>query len=247
MAKHSCRSFTFGFSLLLLACGSDNGDTPAPSYDAGGVITTPQVTIDSGAAPGLVDAGAPPVTPVRDAGSTTVIDSGATSTLDSGGSTTSDSGSVTSDAGDSDAAVAGGTSLTGMYGSLGAVKPIVSSIWISTGLETLLYLSSTPLSCDVVAMEGGKWLLKLPSGSQVLEIVVRGMAKVGTVRIPGGEANYAQGGVSSATEKTASSGSLMFTKVEAKGVIEGSVMATYSAGSVMGNFHAEFCQGGQEW
>jgi hypothetical protein len=137
--------------------------------------------------------------------------------------------------------------LTGTYGSLGAVKPVVSSLWISTGLETILYLSSAPLTCELVMMEGGKWLLQQPAGSQVLEIVVRGTAKVGTVKVPPGEANYAQGGMSSATEKTASSGTLMFTKAEAKGVIEGSVMATYSSGNVSGTFHAEFCQGGQEW
>jgi hypothetical protein len=99
---------------------------------------------------------------------------------------------------------------------------------------------------------GGRWLLMLPGDAQVLEVVVRGTAKVGTLQIAPAEANYAQGGKSSSTETVASSGSLTFTKVEAKGVIEGMVSASYSSifggsGDVMGTFHADFCQGGQEW
>lgn len=241
-------------TLTVLALGCSADDTPGQqsSFDAG---STPPTT-GGGMTPATSagsDAGGTNVGSANDAGSVTVRDSGAV--VDSSSVTLSDAGSDSgigsneagaADAGNGDSG-ASDTSLTGSYGALGPVKPVVSSYWISTGLETILYLSSTPLECATIMTEGGRWLLMLPSDSQVLEIVMRGTAKVGTLKIPPAEANYAQGSKSSATEKVASSGTLMITKAEAKGVIEGSVMATYSAGSVMGEFRAEFCQGGQEW
>jgi hypothetical protein len=59
--------------------------------------------------------------------------------------------------------------------------------------------------------------------------------------------NYAPGGMSSAYEKNAASGSVTFTTSNPSGVFEGSVTATYAnpTGNVSGTFHAEFCPGGQ--
>jgi hypothetical protein len=253
MVSHIRSGFCAGLALFALACAGDDsgGQDSGLGYDAGvtPVSTTP---VDSGASSNPVDAGGTSVKPAVDSGVSTTTDS-AVASVDSGSTTPIDAGGTNADASSADAGSAeagstGATSLTGTYGSLGPVKPVVSSLWINTGLETILYLSSAPLTCAEVMTPGGRWLLMVPSDAQVLEIVMRGKAKVGTLAIPGAEANYAQGSKSSATEKGASSGSLMITKAEATGVIEGSVMATYSGGgSVMGTFHAEYCSGGQEW
>jgi hypothetical protein len=252
-------SLLVGLTVLTLACASDDntGQTGpgATPYEAG---VAPVVAIMDSSAPVITttpDAGTTPPA-AKDSGTVVVTTTdSAVTPIDSGSVVSSDGGSTNSgDAASADASTAGGggNSLTGTYGSLGAVKPIVSAYWISTGLETIVYLSSAPLTCAQVMTEGGRWLLMLPSGAQVLELVVRGAAKVGTVKISPAEANYAEGGKSSSTETTASSGSLTFTKAEAKGVIEGMVMASYSSlfggsGDVMGTFHAEYCDAGQEW
>ena len=78
---------------------------------------------------------------------------------------------------------------------------------------------------------------------------VRGTASVGTTNVGflQGEINYAEGSKSSSFEVNADSGSITFTKADAMGVHEGSITATYPMGSLMGTFHAEWCQGGQEY
>lgn len=144
---------------------------------------------------------------------------------------------------------AGGNDLTGMLGALGAVQPIKAGWATTNGLETLIYLSSAQLTCAQMMTKGVKWLSTLPAGTQVIEIVVRGTAMVGTTPVGTlqGEVNYAEGSKSSSTETTAMSGSIMFTKAEAKKVFEGEVMATYAKGSLMGKFHADWCEGGTEY
>jgi hypothetical protein len=136
-----------------------------------------------------------------------------------------------------------------MLGALGAVKPIVSAWVVSNSGETLIYLSSAPLTCMMMQTMGVGWLPKLPAGSQVVEIVVKGApsAKTYPVGFLQGEVNYAPGGMSSSYETSASSGSITFTMAMANGPVEGSVMATYAMGSVMGTFHAEFCSMGSQY
>ncbi|MEY4510922.1 MAG: hypothetical protein RLZZ450_3044 [Pseudomonadota bacterium] len=134
------------------------------------------------------------------------------------------------------------TALTGTLGTLGAVMPTVSSWAISNSGETLIYLTSAPLTCEQLKVS--RWLGAFTTGAQVVEIVVRGNAPVGMARNP--EVNFAAGGKSSAYETTAATASVTFTKSEPMGVIEGTVSATYRpSGDVMGTFHAEFCAGGQ--
>jgi hypothetical protein len=142
-----------------------------------------------------------------------------------------------------------GNDLTGTLGALGPVKPVMAGWATTNGLETLIYLSSAPLTCAMMMTKGVKWLASLPAGSQVIEIVVRGDAMVGTTQVGvlQGEVNYAEGSKSSSTETTAQGGSIMFTKAEAKKVYEGMVMATYAKGNVMGKFHADWCEGGTEY
>jgi hypothetical protein len=143
----------------------------------------------------------------------------------------------------------GSASITGTIGALGAVKPIVNAWVISNSGETLIYMSTAPLTCMMMQTMGVGWLSKLPAGSQVVEIVVKGTpsAKTYPVGPLQGEVNYAPGGMSSAYEKNATGGSITFTSAMANGPVEGSVMATYAMGSIMGTFHAEFCSMGSQY
>jgi hypothetical protein len=143
----------------------------------------------------------------------------------------------------------GGTNtITGTLGALGAAKPIMNAWATTNGPETLIYLSSAPLTCPDMMTMGVKWLSKLPAGTQVIELVVMGAASMKTYNIGPlmGEVNYAEGSKSSATEVTGKAGSLTFTKAMAKGVHEGSFMVT-SPFTAMATFHAEWCQGGTEY
>ena len=150
------------------------------------------------------------------------------------GTTVADSGTVAT----------GGTAFTGTLGALGKAQPTVSSLVISNSGETLIYMSSGPMSCDQI--KTSRWLGSMTPGSQVIEIVVQGAPKIGVTNVPPGEVNYAPGGKSSSYEVNAAGGSITFTKYAASGVVEGSVNANYDDGSTLaGTFHAEFCAGGQ--
>jgi hypothetical protein len=137
--------------------------------------------------------------------------------------------------------------ITGTLGALGAVQPIVSSLVISNSGETLLYLSTAPLSCE--SLQASRWLGAQPAGSQVLEVVMRGAPTAGqTVQVPPGEVNYAAGGRSSSYEVGATSGSITFTEATAGGVVAGTLRAAYRSGSaIAGSFRAEFCANGQQY
>jgi hypothetical protein len=176
---------------------------------------------------------------------------GATAGSFSSGGTggTGGAGGAAGAAGAVGSAAGGGNSLTGTLGALGPVQPVLSGWATTNGLETLIYLSTAPLTCAQMMMMGTKWLSSLPPGSQVIEIVIRGTATVGTVPVGflQGEVNYAEGSKSSSYEVTATGGSINITKAVAKSVFEGTIMATYAMGSVMGTFHADWCQGGSEY
>ena len=176
-----------------------------------------------------------------------------------GGATMSAGGSSGSGNGGTAAAGAAGTTggggasngsmITGTIGTLGAVKPIVSAWVISNSGETLIYLSTAPLTCMMMQTMGAGWLPTLPAGSQVIEIVVKGapMVKTYPVGLLQGEVNYAPGGKSSAYETNATGGSITFTSAMANGPVAGSVMATYAMGSIMGTFQANFCAMGSQY
>jgi hypothetical protein len=142
--------------------------------------------------------------------------------------------------------------ITGTLGALGTVQPIMSGWATTNGLETLIYLSTAPLTCAMMMTRGTKWLSSLPAKSQVIEIVVGTPSAVKSYTIGtsaalgGGEVNYAEGSKSSSTEVTGSAGTIMLTKADAMGVQEGSIEVTapYMA---KGTFHAEWCQGGTEY
>ena len=144
--------------------------------------------------------------------------------------------------GDSGGSGAGSTTLTGTLGALGAVKPIVSTLWISNSGETLVYMSSATITCDQLMVS--RWLGAATAGSQVVEIVIKGAPKLADYPVPPGEVNFAAGGKSSAYETNATTGKIHFTSADAQ-VLEGSVMATYGADNISGTFHATFCANGQ--
>ncbi len=159
--------------------------------------------------------------------------------------TTSDSGTKkSSHVSEAGALPTSETHLTGTLGKLGAAKDIVSSLAISNSGETLIYLSSAELTCELLAKS--RWLGSAPAGAQVVELIVKGAPKLSTYDVPPAEVNYAEGGKSSAYEVAASSGSITFTTAETNGVVEGTVTATYDNGDTIdGTFHATFCDGGQ--
>jgi len=125
--------------------------------------------------------------------------------------------------------------------------------WATTnGLETLVYLSTGPLTCAMMMTQGVKWLSKLPAKSQVIEIVTGtpSSAKVyniGTAAaLGGGEVNYAEGSKSSSTEVTGKAGKVTITKGGAMAAQEGMIEVT-APFMASGTFRAEWCQGGTEY
>ena len=170
------------------------------------------------------------------------------------GSSSSGGGSASAGASGSDGGAAGApasdgtTALTGTLGDLGAVAPTITSLVISNSGETLIYLSSAPITCEM--LKTSRWLGSVDATAQVVEIVFKSAAKVGALTVgppDDAEVNYAKGGRSSAYEKTASSGTVTLTTYTPQGPVEGTVEAKYASptGSVSGKFHAEFCDGGQ--
>lgn len=138
------------------------------------------------------------------------------------------------------------TTITGTLGKLGAAKPIVSSLFIQNSGETLVYMSSATITCELLT--NSRWLGSVEAGSQVVEIVIPGAPKVAKVAVPPGEVNYAAGGKSSSYEVNADSGTISFTKVTDKSVVEGTFTASYAdKNTLKGTFHAEFCDGGQDY
>lgn len=184
-------------------------------------------------------------TTAKSGGSAATVDavSGTDAQMDGG----TDAATVGADTATADAAPdtasAGDTQLNGTLGKLGAVQATVSSLFISNSGETLIYLSSAPLTCATLKVS--HWLTSGKAGSQVVEIVIKGDPVVATVDVPDGEINYAAGGKSSAYEVNADSGSIVFTKAVTKKSVEGTLSAQYGSDTISGTFSATFCDGGQ--
>lgn len=221
------------------SAGRSSGSAP--------VVTTPATTTPMSAGA----AGSGNAHPANAAGSGGMA---IASTAGSGaaGAHASAGASGSSAAAGSGAAPMSGSHVTGTLGALGDAQPVMAGWATTNGLETLVYLSSAPLTCAMMMTQGVKWLSKLPAKSQVIEIVVGNPSNtkkytIGTsAALGGGEVNYAEGSKSSSTEVTGRTGSITFTKAMAKGVQEGTfeVTAPYMAS---GTFHAEWCEGGTEY
>jgi hypothetical protein len=142
-----------------------------------------------------------------------------------------------------DATLGPGTSITGTIGSLGVAQPTLSSLMISNSGETLIYLSSGALTCDQLTVS--RWLGGTAAGTQVVELVFHGTAKVGLLAVPPAEVNAAAGGKSSANEISADSGAISLEQADPTGMVAGSFNAKYGSNKVSGTFHATFCPNGQ--
>lgn len=136
-----------------------------------------------------------------------------------------------------------GTAIHGTLGTLGAAQPTASSLMISNSGETLIYLSSDPLTCDQLTVS--RWLGATTAGTQVVELVFSGTPSVTTLPVPDAEVNYAPGGMSSSHELSADSGSITFTAATANTSAAGDFHAKYGSNLVTGTFHATFCANGQ--
>jgi hypothetical protein len=141
----------------------------------------------------------------------------------------------------------GPTKLEGMLGELGPIEPTVTTYVIANSGETLVYMSSTKLTCAEIMVS--RWLGGVKAGAQVVEIVLHADATTGTFEVGGRgeEVNYAAGGKSSAYEHSATAGHLTFTKATVGGSVEGYFDAQFddTQAEVSGTFNAEFCDGGQ--
>lgn len=250
----SSTSTTAGHSSVSAAGTTSSGP-------AGSTATVPSgaagMTHQSSAAGASASAAAGTVAPPAKAGS-----GGAMSAAGSGGATSATAGAggmvaaAGSSAGGATGAAGGGAAngsmITGTLGALGPAQPVMAGWATTNGLETLVYLSTAPLTCAMMMTQGVKWLSKLPAGSQVIEIVVGNPSSTKTYMIGqaaalgGGEVNYAEGSKSSSTEVTGKTGKITFTKAGAMAVQEGTIEVT-APQMFSGTFHAEWCQGGTEY
>jgi hypothetical protein len=141
----------------------------------------------------------------------------------------------------------GGNNITG---TLPALKPILHGFATTNGPETLIYLTSADIKCSDIMTMGVGWLMMIPASDIVIEIVIPGTASVGMkmVAFLSAELNYANGGgTPNANEHVADSGTINFTKADPMGVFEGTLMGSYPGGTIMGSFHADWCEGGSEY
>ena len=157
--------------------------------------------------------------------------------------TSLDAGTVSSDGG----SPSDPSKVTGTLSTLGAAQPIVSSYVISNRGETLIYLTTSPITCTT--LQASRWSGSTAAGSQIIEFVMQGAPTVGqTVAVPPGEVNYVPGAMSSANEMSASSGSFMFTRADHNGTVQGYVTAAFDDGThISGTFNAEFCANGMNY
>ncbi len=135
------------------------------------------------------------------------------------------------------------TAIEGTLGDLGPVAPIVSSLMIENSGETLVYLGTTPLSCNGLTIS--RWLGQTPPETQVIELVLHGDAAAGTFDVPPQEVNYARGGRSSAFEVVSDAGSINVVTGTPGELIEGDFDVVAGTDTIRGSFHATFCDGGQ--
>ena len=229
------------------ASGAMRGTSTAPTTAAAGSMSSATAKAGTGAPAATTGSGGQTAAAAGTGGGSAAHagSGGSAAAAGAGGSSSGSSGAGA-------VASGGGSNITGTLGALGAVKPVMAGWATTNGLETLIYLSSAPLTCEMMMTKGTKWLSKLPAGSQVLEIVVGqpSAVKSYTIGMPaalgGGEVNYAEGSKSSSTEVTGKAGKVTLTTAKASGVHEGmiEVTAPYMAS---GSFHAEWCEGGTEY
>jgi hypothetical protein len=135
--------------------------------------------------------------------------------------------------------------LTGMVGTTAfAVK---SGFVVENADElgtTNVYLLDSSVTCQQISTRA--WLNGLPSSVHVIEIAFASASTPGTT-LSTSSISYATGGMYSFTKMRAETSTLMLTQNKPKSVVEGTLMATFSSGSVMGAFHADACASGMSF
>lgn len=255
-------------STTTVSQGGRTGSVITPTSPSAGAKSTTLPTSTSAGSPSPATGGtagaAPAVTPPTttaagspgSAGAGTVAQpsagSGAAGAAAGSGGHSSAAGTGAAAGSGGAVAATGGSNITGTLGALGPVQPVMAGWATTNGLETLVYLSTAPLTCAQMMTRGVKWLGMLPAKSQVIEIVVGNPSAVKSYTIGqsaafgGGEVNYAEGSKSSSTEVTGKTGTITFTTATAKGVQEGMINVT-APFMASGTFHAEWCEGGTEY
>jgi hypothetical protein len=106
---------------------------------------------------------------------------------------------------------------------------------------TTLYLLDHPVTCDEISTFA--WLVGLSADVQVIEIMFPSTAVTGSL-VSGSVISHAEGGMFSFSKNIASMRSLVLSRNETSGVVEGLLDATFSEGHAGGTFHAEYCASG---
>jgi hypothetical protein len=106
---------------------------------------------------------------------------------------------------------------------------------------TTLYLFDSAISCSQLSTLA--WLSQLPSTARVIEITFPTTASTGSP-VTGSTVSYARGGTYAFSTMRASTSKLILSRVTQGGAVDGTLMASFGAGSVDGAFHADFCATG---
>jgi hypothetical protein len=109
---------------------------------------------------------------------------------------------------------------------------------------TTVYLLDHSVTCDEISTFA--WLIGLPADVQVIEIMFRSTSATGSL-VAGSLISHAEGGMFSISKDISSMQSLVLSRNESGGVVEGLLTATFSTGHVSGRFHAEFCATGKSF
>lgn len=109
---------------------------------------------------------------------------------------------------------------------------------------TTAYLLDHSVTCDGISTFA--WLGGLSADVQVIEIMFPSATSTGSL-VDFSVISHADGGMFSISKDIASMQSLVLSRNESGGVVEGLLDATFSAGHVSGRFHAEFCASGMSF
>jgi hypothetical protein len=154
----------------------------------------------------------------------------------------------------------GGTATAGAAGEAGGTAPLTGSFAPKTfdGVKagyvigrsdefgtTTVYLLDRSVTCDEISTFA--WLAGLPADVQVIEIMFPTTAMTGSATTGSVIVSYAEGGKYSFSKTIASARTLVLSRNDVGGVVEGTLDATFASGSVSGVFHADFCADGMSF
>jgi hypothetical protein len=136
--------------------------------------------------------------------------------------------------------------LTGMFGpkSFSAVKAAFVIGLTGEFGTTTVYLLDHPVTCEEISSFG--WLAGLSTEVQVIEIMFLTMSATGTL-VTSSVISHGEGGMLSLSKTVANPRTLVLSRNEAAGAVDGQLDATFSSGRVSGTFHAEFCSSGMRF